>query len=102
MSEITWEGLEDWLGLRKEKLKQPWTDALRKEMGDQNWSLELHLGLDEAIDKQVRAECLACLYGKPLPDGKLALDELVLWRRTNEFSVLDDMAIDRLAALVDD
>jgi hypothetical protein len=63
MSEpLDWDDVSHWLELRKSDLCEAWGRAFADIIGDQSgWSLELRLRLDDAAEKQVRAERFACL-----------------------------------------
>ena len=56
--------------------------------------------LDDAAEKQARAERFACLYGKPGPVADDALAELLAWRATGELSERDDIAESRMKRLL--
>jgi hypothetical protein len=95
MSEpLDWEDVCSWLELRKSDLCEAWRKAFTEIIGDQSgWSLELRLRLDDAAEKQARAERFACLYGRPIiKSADETLAELLEWRKTGKMSERVDTA----------
>jgi hypothetical protein len=102
MSEpLDWDDVCRWLELRKSDLCEAWSKPLTDIIGDQSgWSLELRLRLDDAAEKQARAERFACLYGKPTPNGDEALRESLAWRKAGDLPEREDTAEYRMKRLI--
>ena len=88
MSEpLEWDDACRWLELRKSAICAAWSKVFTDILGGQSgWSLELRLRLDDAAERQARAERFACLYGRPIPNADETLNELLAWRKTGELS----------------
>jgi hypothetical protein len=102
MSEpLDWDDVCQWLELRKADLCEAWSKAFTDIIGDQSgWSLELRLRLDDAAERQARAERFACLFGKPAPNADEILRELLAWRESGVLSQRDDTAEYRMKWLI--
>lgn len=102
MSEpLEWDDACRWLELRKSAICAAWSKVFTDILGGQSgWSLELRVRLDDAAEKQARAERFACLYGKPGPVADDALAQLLAWRATGELSERDDIAESRMKRLL--
>ena len=45
------------------------------------WTMEMNVRLEDAVDKQARAERLAYMCDQPIPNADAALAELLSWVR---------------------
>ncbi|MDA9405564.1 hypothetical protein XH80_01870 [Bradyrhizobium sp. CCBAU 45384] len=66
--------LHDWVRRRAAELWNEW-NVWAEISAD--YSFELECIIDDAIDKQARAERLAYICDRPIPDAKTALTELL-------------------------
>ena len=95
MSEpLDWDDVCRWLELRKLDLCAAWSKKFAEIIGEgeSSWLLEVGLRLDDAAEKQARAERFACLYGRPVPSADEALAELIAWLKNGQFSERADTA----------
>jgi hypothetical protein len=87
-----WDEICDWYERRKAQILDAWGKAFHETIGGSPWTTEVELRLDDAADKQARAERFAYLYGKPTPNIDAALAELIAWIRHGELSEKRDPA----------
>ncbi|TQF29160.1 hypothetical protein [Bradyrhizobium sp. UNPA324] len=74
---LEYEQVECWLQVRRAEIMREWGNAVCDVIGDAPWSIETIVRLDDAANKQARAERLAYMYGEPLPNSDAALAELI-------------------------
>jgi hypothetical protein len=83
MSRYGWkcEQIREWLELRKAELNHVWGDAVYEVIRAAPWTMEMNVRLEDAVDKQARAERLAYMCAQPIPSADAALAELLAWVR---------------------
>jgi hypothetical protein len=83
MSMYGWkcEQIAEWLAVREAELTDAWGEAVYEVIGGSPWTMEMNVRLEEAVDKQARAERLAYMCGQPIPNADAALAELLSWVR---------------------
>ena len=83
MSMYGWKCHEiaEWLKLREAELNHAWCMAVYDVIRCSPWTMEMNVRIDDAVDKQARAERLAHMCGQPIPNADAALAELLAWVR---------------------
>jgi hypothetical protein len=76
--------IDAWLQLRKHDLSKAWGDAVYDVIRGSPWAMEVNVRLEDAIDRQARAERWAHMRGEPIPNADAALAELLTWVRNGE------------------
>ena len=66
-----------WAGKRAAELREDWAEAVHKLVKGSPWSCEVEVLLEDAADKQARAERRAHMRGETFPNAELALTELL-------------------------
>jgi hypothetical protein len=86
MSMYGWkcDQIAKWLTVREAELTDAWGEAVYEVIRCSPWTMEMNVRLEDAVDKQARAERLAYMCAQPIPDADAALAELLSWVRENK------------------
>jgi hypothetical protein len=76
--------IDAWAQMRAADLRKKWGDAVYDVIRGSPWAMEVNVRLDDAAEKQARAERLAYMRGDPIPDENIILSELLAWVRGSE------------------